>query len=260
MTPLEVLNTIRQAGGRVVVLDGDLQVVAPPGTVSPEAAAVLREHKAGLLGILPDAEREAVRWVEDLAPAAAEPVVEAARQEWEEIVVATMPEPVLAGTADAGSSVALAMLEPSTIGSTVKLDTEPADGESLAEPVEIITPEGLVIRFAEPVESEEIVEPDEADIFDEDREYMYGPRRRPRPCSWCGGRLQHNPLCCELTWEPKLRFGKHKGKPISQVPATYLRWLVENVSLRGKLKSKIEQILKHGNNRSRSRSRSKANA
>ena len=94
MTPLDVLSTIRQAGGRVVVLDSDLQVIAPPGTVSVEAAAVLREHKAALIGILPDAEREAVRWVEDLAPEAAEAVVEAARREIEEIVATQEPERV----------------------------------------------------------------------------------------------------------------------------------------------------------------------
>ena len=128
MTPLDVLSTIRQAGGRVVVLDGDLQVIAPPGTVSVEAAAVLREHKAALIGILPDAEREAVRWVEDLAPAAAEAVVEATSREWEEIVGSTQePEPVV----------------------------EP-DLDQQAEPVEFTTPEGLTIRFADPEDEEEV--------------------------------------------------------------------------------------------------------
>jgi len=85
MTPLDVLSTIRQAGGRVVVLDGDLRVVAPPGTLTPEAVVVLREHKPALIGILPDAEREAIQWVEGLSPAAAV-VVEAARREWAAIV------------------------------------------------------------------------------------------------------------------------------------------------------------------------------
>jgi hypothetical protein len=86
MTPFDVLSMIREAGGRVSVLDGDLRVIAPPGTLTPEAAVVLREHKAALIGILPDAEREAIGWVEDLDPAAAEIVVSTARREWNEIV------------------------------------------------------------------------------------------------------------------------------------------------------------------------------
>jgi len=92
MTPLDVLGTIRRAGGRVVVLDGDLQVIAPPGTVSAEAAAVLREHKAALVGILPNAEREAIGWTEALSPAEAEIVVETASREWDRTVAETPVE------------------------------------------------------------------------------------------------------------------------------------------------------------------------
>ena len=139
MTPLDVLSTIRQAGGRVVILDGDLQVVAPPGTVSAEAAAVLREHKAVLLRLLPDAEREAIQWAENLPPDKAEIVVETASREWEEIVGSTQePEPVV-----------VAMPEPVV---------EP-DLDQQAEPVEFTTPEGLTIRFAEPEDGDEIVVP-----------------------------------------------------------------------------------------------------
>jgi len=86
MTPLDILSTIRQAGGRVVVLDGDLQVVAPPGLLSPQDKQVLAENKAALVGILPDAERDAIQEVERLPQAEAEAVVEAARREWSEIV------------------------------------------------------------------------------------------------------------------------------------------------------------------------------
>jgi hypothetical protein len=94
MTPFDVLNTIRQSGGRVVVLDGDLLVEAPPGTLTQEAAVVLRENKAALLSILPDAEREAIQWVEGLDPAAAAVVVDQGRQGWAEIV-GTTQEPVV---------------------------------------------------------------------------------------------------------------------------------------------------------------------
>ena len=94
-SPLDVLSMIRQAGGRVVVLDGDLQIIAPPGTVSAEAAAVLREHKPALLRLLPPAEREAIVWVEALPPEPAMALVEAARREWGEIVGSTEEQAVV---------------------------------------------------------------------------------------------------------------------------------------------------------------------
>jgi len=106
MTPFDVLNTIRQAGGRVIVLDGDLLVEAPPGTLTQEAAVVLREHKAALVPILPDAEREAIQWVEGLPSAAAEIVVETARREWEE-VVGTVEEPVVVRVEQIGDELVL---------------------------------------------------------------------------------------------------------------------------------------------------------
>ena len=86
MTALDVLNTIRQAGGRVVVLDGDLRIVAPPGTLTKEAATVLLAHKEALISILPDGGREAIQWSEGLDPAEAKVVVETARREFGEIV------------------------------------------------------------------------------------------------------------------------------------------------------------------------------
>jgi hypothetical protein len=181
MTPLDVLSTIRQAGGRVVVLDGDLQVIAPPGTVSAEMAAVLREFKAALIGILPDAEREAVRWVEDLAPEAAEAVVETARREMEEIVRSTQePEPVVV-------TIPEPVVEP--------------DLDQQAEPVEFTTPEGLTIRFADPEDEEEIVVP-------------------PPPCQQCGGFMfwwdfagRHHCMVCERT--PQVVGNKQTGKMVT---------------------------------------------
>jgi hypothetical protein len=93
MTPFDVLSTIRSAGGCVVVEDGDLRVIAPPNTLTPEAVVVLRENKAALLGILPNAERETIGWVENLTPGRAAVVVESARQEWTRLV--EQDEPVV---------------------------------------------------------------------------------------------------------------------------------------------------------------------
>ncbi len=100
-------------------------------------------------------------------------------------------------------------------------------------------------------------------ISDEDRQYLLGPslndppaqgelarrlqwvqRRHPEPCPWCGGRLRHNPTCCALGWEPTLPFGKHRGKPVSQVPNDYLRWLLETArDLNDDLRTAVESRL-----------------
>ena len=88
MNPIEVLNAIRQAGGRAIVEAGDLQISCPPGTLTPEEAACLREHKADLVRILApaDEERSALQWIECLSPAKADAVLSKARKEWGEIV------------------------------------------------------------------------------------------------------------------------------------------------------------------------------
>ena len=86
MNAIDVLSMVRRAGGRVVVLDGDLRIVAPPGTLTPEMVTVLLEHKEGLISILPDAEREAIVWTENLPPDQAAVVVETARREWGDLV------------------------------------------------------------------------------------------------------------------------------------------------------------------------------
>lgn len=85
MNALEAISAIRQAGGRVVVEDGDLRIKAPAGAIFAEAVAVIRENKAALIGILPDAEREAVQWVENLDQAEAEIVVDQAIREWDNL-------------------------------------------------------------------------------------------------------------------------------------------------------------------------------
>jgi uncharacterized protein (DUF3820 family) len=38
-------------------------------------------------------------------------------------------------------------------------------------------------------------------------------------------------------------FGKHKGKPVEQVPKGYLRWLKTNVELRGPLAEAVDCVL-----------------
>jgi hypothetical protein len=81
-------------------------------------------------------------------------------------------------------------------------------------------------------------------IGDADRAYLLGPRKWPRPCPWCGGRLVHNPLCLTFSWEPVLSFGKHNGKRVSEVPIDYLAWLLgAKTNLDGELEAAIRQRL-----------------
>lgn len=104
-------------------------------------------------------------------------------------------------------------------------------GEPPAEPAEILEPVPAV-EFDPPTDDDPgaAAEPSEfylANISAADLHYLTGPRQHPAPCPWCGGRLRHSPRCDDLrlSWEPSLRFGKHKGKPLSLVPLDYLEWL-----------------------------------
>ena len=84
-------------------------------------------------------------------------------------------------------------------------------------------------------------------ISDEARAYLLGHRERPAPCPWCGGRLRHSVMCAELhaAWEPKLPFGKHAGKRLSDTPKTYLLWLLRNShSLDSELRTAIEERIR----------------
>jgi hypothetical protein len=79
----------------------------------------------------------------------------------------------------------------------------------------------------------------------EDLAYVTGPRHYPEPCPWCGGRYRHNPVCVALDWEPRLTFGKHKGKRVSETPVDYLAWLKANSnSLNGELRAAIDDALR----------------
>ncbi len=81
-----------------------------------------------------------------------------------------------------------------------------------------------------------------------DYEYLTGPRCWPSPCAWCGGRIRHSPACEELkdSWEPAMPFGKHKGKPVSEVPADYLDWMLTSQRLDAELRAAVEGRLKQG--------------
>lgn len=82
------------------------------------------------------------------------------------------------------------------------------------------------------------------DLPARDYEYLTGPRNYPTPCPWCGGRLRHSLLCDELrqSWELTMPFGKHKGKPLSEVPIDYLSWLHERGGLDAELQAAIESV------------------
>jgi hypothetical protein len=88
MTPLDILAVIRSAGGRVVVDGDDLAVEVPAGVLTAEHKAALIEHKAVLLRLLTpdDPEREAIQWVEALAPTEADAVLRTALAEWDSLV------------------------------------------------------------------------------------------------------------------------------------------------------------------------------
>ena len=73
MNLLETLSLIRQSGGSIVVLDGDLRLRVPTGTLTAEHLATIRGNKATLVDLLAPAvedeglvERQANQWVESL--------------------------------------------------------------------------------------------------------------------------------------------------------------------------------------------------
>lgn len=76
-----------------------------------------------------------------------------------------------------------------------------------------------------------------------DYRYLTEPRHFPPPCPWCRGRLRHTAECEELqkSWEIRMPFGKHKGRPISEVPPDYLEWLDQNRWLSAELRAAVQQ-------------------
>ena len=83
--PIEILAKVRQAGGTVQAVDGDLRISVPAGTITDENRAVLSEAKADLVRLLApaDPEREAIQWSDTPA---ADQALDQARREWAEIV------------------------------------------------------------------------------------------------------------------------------------------------------------------------------
>jgi hypothetical protein len=81
-----------------------------------------------------------------------------------------------------------------------------------------------------------------------DYRYLTAARVSPLPCPWCGGRLVHNRLCDALrrSWEPTLRFGKHAGKRLSEVPRDYLEWLAAAGGIDSELSDAIRFHLQDG--------------
>ena len=69
-------------------------------------------------------------------------------------------------------------------------------------------------------------------LEDRDKEYLEAGVGECPPCGFCGGRKKHNPDCVAHEWETVVPFGKHKGKPLSQVPLEYLAWMCNMDNLR----------------------------
>ena len=70
---------------------------------------------------------------------------------------------------------------------------------------------------------------------DADVDYLIGPRNWPTSRCWiCDGFLVHSEACQALleSWLPTLDFGKHKGKPLAEVPEYYLRWRLKADAIR----------------------------
>lgn len=82
-------------------------------------------------------------------------------------------------------------------------------------------------------------------LYPEDYARLTAPVEVPRPCTWCGGRNHHHPLCDELraSWEVTMPFGKHKGIPVKDIPTDYLKWLLRHSEVGGELCAEIHRVL-----------------
>jgi uncharacterized protein (DUF3820 family) len=82
-------------------------------------------------------------------------------------------------------------------------------------------------------------------ISEADWRHLTGPRNFPPRCPWCHGHYMHSEACFELraSWEPKMPFGKFKGKSLSTAPIDYLEWLLGNRSVSGELREAIRSRL-----------------
>ncbi len=80
-------------------------------------------------------------------------------------------------------------------------------------------------------------------MTDDARQYLARPV--PDPCVWCGGHYRHNPACVALhpDWRVAMPFGKHKGKPLDEVPREYLLWLVGRLDAESPLAQDIAHTI-----------------
>lgn len=81
-----------------------------------------------------------------------------------------------------------------------------------------------------------------------DYAYLMRPRGNAPPCAWCGGRLVHSRACNELvkSWDLIMPYGKHKGRPLSEVPLDYLEWLLVRPGLDAQLAASIRKRVRSG--------------
>ncbi|TWU27569.1 putative quorum-sensing-regulated virulence factor [Bythopirellula polymerisocia] len=215
MNVTQLMLDLRDLGIELTVEDDELKF-SPKSSITPELLERIREHTPLLLGILQAEDvSAAVLWHATLDRVEAE---------------GKFPPDLLEGCRQA--SACWEYKGPTGYGKESQTELEPSiEGESFP-------------RF--PDESDVDNEFHWSQITDEDREYLCGPREYPPPCPSCGGRLHHHPLCEELraSWEPKMPFGKHKGKPLSQVPHDYLEWLLaKNKTVDTELRSAIQDTL-----------------
>ena len=69
--------------------------------------------------------------------------------------------------------------------------------------------------------------------------------KRPRRCAWCHGIYSHHPTCDELraSWIVKMPWGKHKGRPVRELPASYLEWMARKcTAITEELRLEIERV------------------
>lgn len=104
---------------------------------------------------------------------------------------------------------------------TENAESEPLSGE-VCDPSELDAPDVSTLDPFAPDDFEW------GQLIDRDHAYLTAPRPTPDPCPWCRRRLGHSPACIDLrlSWEIEMPFGKHKGRPLSQVPRDYLAWML----------------------------------
>ena len=132
----------------------------------------------------------------------------------------------------------------------------PADAPILtAETPENLKPEPFPWEVCDPSELDapdvSAFDPDDFEweqLSDHDHAYLTAPRPTLDPCPWCRRRLNHSPACIDLrlSWEVEMPFGKHKGRPLSQVPRDYLTWMLGKDGITTELREAIRLQLYGG--------------